>query len=98
MTRRPASSGVDRTPEPAVGPLLRQYNVILHRAVDKALLFVVRAVREVTHFAEAEAMTRMWDAHHRGRVVVLTTHLERAELFVEQFAERGLSATLEPVR
>ena len=32
-----------------------------------------------------------------GRAVVLVTHLERAELYVEQFAARGLPATIEPV-
>ena len=42
-------------------------------------------------------MARMWDTHHVGRAVVLTTHLERAELYVEQFADRGLEATLEPL-
>ena len=84
------------TSAPPVTHSLRRYNVILHRAADKALLFVVRAVRELTRFAEAEAMARMWDAHHAGRAVLLATHLERAELFVEQFADRGLSATLEP--
>lgn len=96
MFDRPVSPWFDDEPV-TVGPLLRQYNVILHRATDKPLLFVVRAVRELTHFAEAEAMARMWDTHHAGRAVVLATHLERAELYVEQFADRGLEATLELV-
>ena len=34
----------------------------------------------------------MWEAYHLGRSVVVATHLERAELYVEQFAERGLPA------
>ena len=38
----------------------------------------------------------MWDAHYNGRTLVLVTHLERAELYVEQFGERGLAASLEP--
>lgn len=80
-----------------VGPLLRQYQLILHRAADKPLLFVAQTVRKLTRFAEEEAMARMWDAHHAGRAVVLTTHLERAELYVEQFAAAGLVATLESV-
>ena len=89
------SAWSDGEPE-TVGPPLRQYHLILHRASDKSLLSVVRAVRELTHFAEAEAMARMWDAHHAGRAVVLATHLERAELYVEQFAAHGLVVTLEP--
>ena len=96
MFDSPVSPWFDDEPV-TVGPPLRQYNVILHRATGKPLLFVVGAVRELTHFAEAEAMARMWDTHHVGRAVVLTTHLERAELYVEQFADRGLEATLEPL-
>lgn len=73
-----------------------RYKVVLHRAADKGLMFVVAVVRELTRFAEAEAMTRMWESHHHGRALVLVTHLERAELFVEQFADRGLTASIEP--
>jgi ATP-dependent Clp protease adapter protein ClpS len=75
---------------------LAPYNVILHRDVEKSLLFVARVVMELTRFCREEAMNRMWEAYHIGRTVVLATHLERAELFVEQFAERGLAASVEP--
>jgi ATP-dependent Clp protease adapter protein ClpS len=51
---------------------------------------------ELTHFGEAEATYRMWDAHYNGQTLVLVTHLERAELYVEQFGERGLAASIEP--
>jgi ATP-dependent Clp protease adaptor protein ClpS len=71
--------------------------VVLLKPENVPLSAVVRAVRELTRLAEAEATFRMWDAHYAGRAVVIETHLERAELFVEQFADRGLLATLEPV-
>jgi ATP-dependent Clp protease adaptor protein ClpS len=91
--RRPLSVGLLAP----LGPFSpHRYKVILHRAADKGLLFVVQAVRDLTRFAEAEAMHRMWDAQHTGRSLVVVTHLERAELFVEQFADRGLAATIEP--
>ena len=77
-------------------PPARSYKVILHHAEHFGLLAVVRALRELTRFGEAEAMARMWEAYHHGRAAVLVTHLERAELYVEQFADRGLTATLEP--
>jgi ATP-dependent Clp protease adapter protein ClpS len=70
--------------------------VVLLRDADKSLLFVARAVMELTRLCREEAMTRMWEAYHLGRSVVVATHLERAELFVEQFAERGLRASVEP--
>jgi ATP-dependent Clp protease adaptor protein ClpS len=75
---------------------LTLYNVVLHRDAEKSLLFIVRSVMELTRFCKEEAMTRMWEAYHLGRSVVVATHLERAELFVEQFAERGLQASVEP--
>ena len=86
---------------PAPGPSqparpVPRYRVVLHRAADISLLFVVRVLRELTRFGEAEAMSRMWEAYHRGRALVLVTHLERAELYVEQFAARGLTASIEP--
>ncbi len=74
----------------------RRFKVVLHKTADKELMFVARVVMELTRFGSAEAEYRMWEAHHRGRSLVVVTHLERAELFVEQFADRGLSASIEP--
>ena len=70
--------------------------MVLHKAADKNLMFVARTVMELTRFGSAEAEYRMWEVHHRGRSLVVITHLELAELFVEQFADRGLAATIEP--
>ena len=81
-----------REPQP-----LARYQVILHRAADKGLLFVVHVLRKLTRFGEAEAMTRMWLSHNQGRAEVLETHLELAELYVEQFALHGLVASIERV-
>ena len=69
--------------------------MILHHAEHFGLLSVVRALRELTRFGEAEAMSRMWEAYHHGRAAVLVTHLERAELYVEQLHGYLLLATLE---
>lgn len=60
------------------------------------LMFIVRTVMELTRLCRAEATHKMWEAHHSGRSVLLVTHKERAELFVEQFAGRGLRVTIEP--
>ena len=83
-------------PQPEPPPTLLCYRVVLHRVADQGLIFVVRVLRELTRFGEAEAMVRMWQAYHTGRALVLETHLERAELYVEQFSARGLSTTIEP--
>ena len=81
---------------PRPGPLPR-YKLVLHHDPAADLMFVVRCVMELTRFPRAEATHKMWEAHHRGRSVLLITYLERAELFVEQFAGKGLTVTLEPV-
>jgi ATP-dependent Clp protease adapter protein ClpS len=59
-------------------------------------MFVIRSVMELTRFPRAEATHKMWEAHHQGRSTLLTTWLERAELYVEQFASRGLDTSIEP--
>jgi hypothetical protein len=58
-------------------------------------MFIVRTVMELTRLCRAEATHKMWEAHHCGRSTILTTYLERAELYVEQFASRNLLTTLE---
>jgi ATP-dependent Clp protease adapter protein ClpS len=69
--------------------------VLLQGAIDD-LMFIVRSVMEVTRFPRAEATHKMWESYHCGRSVLLITYLERAELYVEQFASKGLSVTIEP--
>src|SRR5262245_51202170 len=75
---------------------LPRYKLILHRNPALDLMFVVRSVMELTRFPRAEATHKMWEAHHNGRSILLTTWLERAELYVEQFASKGLITSIEP--
>lgn len=84
------------TARPSARPLPR-YKLILLGNPALDLMFVVRSVMELTRFPRAEATHKMWEAHHNGRSVVLTTWLERAELYVEQFATKGMTTTIEPV-
>lgn len=87
-----------RRSAPAVSPgFIRTYHLVMHRSPGVPLHDVVRAVRRVTRFAEAEAMARMWDAHHRGRAVVTTTYLERAEFLADLLSAGGIRVSLEAV-
>jgi ATP-dependent Clp protease adapter protein ClpS len=70
--------------------------VILHSDTNQDLMFVVRTVMELTHLCREEATHKMWEAHHYGQSLLLITYRERAELYVEQFAARGLTVTIEP--
>jgi ATP-dependent Clp protease adapter protein ClpS len=60
-------------------------------------MFVVQTVMELTRLCREEATHKMWEAHHTGTSLLLVTHKERAELYVEQFAGRGLTVTIEPL-
>jgi ATP-dependent Clp protease adaptor protein ClpS len=75
---------------------LPRYKVILHGDPLNDLMFIVRSVMELTRFHRAEATHKMWEAHHLGRSVLLTTYRERAEMYVEQFADKGLRVSIEP--
>lgn len=88
-----------RTPPPASESRqfsLPQYKVILLQDAVNDLPFIVRAVMELTRLCKDEATLKMWEAHHRGRSVLLRTYQERAELFVVLFAEKGLNVAMEP--
>ncbi len=95
MSIRPPSWRKDRS-DLRVCSVFPRFKVVLHRATVKDLMFVARALMDLIRFGSAEAEFRMWEAYHRGHALVLVTHLERAELFVEQFADRGLNASIEP--
>jgi ATP-dependent Clp protease adapter protein ClpS len=70
---------------------------VLLNNTTQDMMFIVRTIMELTRLCRAEATHKMWEAHHCGRSVLLVTHKERAELFAEQFASKGLTTTVEPV-
>ena len=73
-----------------------RYNVVLVADPAQDLMHVVRSVMQLTRFPREVATHKMWEAQRGGRSVLLTTYLERAELYAEQFAARGLTVTVEP--
>jgi ATP-dependent Clp protease adapter protein ClpS len=96
VPRLPGPVRPDKAAQAPTRSVPRYQVVLLHdAAVD--LMVVVRSVMELTRFPRAEATHKMWQAHHCGRSVILVTYLERAELYAEQFAAKGLTVTLEPV-
>jgi ATP-dependent Clp protease adaptor protein ClpS len=100
MSRYPTDGPADpsgQKPQPPRRSELPQFKVILHSGSGREAMFIVNAVMELTHLGGAEATHKMWEAHHSGRSQLITAHRERAELYVEQFAERGLTVTLEAV-
>ena len=70
--------------------------LILHRDGPRDLLAVLRDILLITRLGRAEATQKLWLAHRLGRSVLLAAHRERAELYAQLFAERGLTVSLEP--
>jgi len=75
---------------------LRTCKVVLHRGTAWDLLAVLRIILQLTRLGRAEATQKLWLAHRLGRSVLLAAHPERAELYVQLFAARGLTVALEP--
>ncbi|MCC6682377.1 MAG: ATP-dependent Clp protease adaptor ClpS [Phycisphaeraceae bacterium] len=75
---------------------LPPYRVLLHNDEQNEMLYVVQTIVSLTPLPLRDAAAKMLEAHRRGLSLLLTTHLERAELYVLQFARRNLTVTIEP--
>jgi ATP-dependent Clp protease adaptor protein ClpS len=75
---------------------LPPYKVLLHNDDKNDMEYVVRTICRLTPLNEEEAVQKMLEAHRQGVTLMLTTHRERAELYVDQFASCGLTVTAEP--
>ena len=74
---------------------LPPWKVLLHNDDKNDVLFVVRTIIELTPLKEKDAVIRTQEAHETGVALLLTTHKERAELYMEQFESKGLTVTIE---
>lgn len=86
----------EKAPKPAEPKLLPPWKVILHNDDTNQFEDVVKAVFRLTPLNEQEAQDRTNEAHREGAAMLLVTHQERAELYVEQFASCGLTTSIEP--
>jgi ATP-dependent Clp protease adaptor protein ClpS len=75
---------------------LPPWKVLLHNDDKNEMMFVVFTVVELTPLNEDSARQRTMEAHETGVALLLVTHKERAELYKEQFASKGLTVTIEP--
>jgi ATP-dependent Clp protease adapter protein ClpS len=72
------------------------WNVLLHNDDKNEFGFVIRTIMELTPLEETAAVERTIEAHKTGVALLLTTHKERAELYVDQFQSKSLTVTIEP--
>jgi ATP-dependent Clp protease adapter protein ClpS len=70
--------------------------VLLHNDDVNDRVFVVNTIVSLTPLDESDAVNRMLEAERQGVSLLLTTHQERAELYVQQFGGCNLTVTAEP--
>ena len=85
-----------RLPQQAPPGTLKPWKVILHNDDVNEIDKVVQVICQLTHLKKQEAAARTQEAHKTGAALLLMTHQERAELYVEQFATYKLTVTAEP--
>jgi ATP-dependent Clp protease adaptor protein ClpS len=89
----PAKKPRPKSPPPQMLP---PYKVLLHNDDKNDMVYVVGTIVELTPLQKEEAIQRMLEAHETGVALLLVTHKERAELYRDQFASKGLTVTIEP--
>lgn len=75
---------------------LPMYRVILHNDDVNTVEHVIACITVLTGLNQQDAENRTLEAHRTGCALLLVTHKERAELFVEQFQSASLTVTIEP--
>jgi len=75
--------------------LMPPWKVMLHNDDENVFEDVIKIIQKLTPLNEQEAILRTLEAHTTGVALLLTTHRERAELYVEQFTSCGLTVTAE---
>ena len=75
--------------------MLPPWKVLLHNDDLNVVEDVIKIIRRLTPLSKEEAAARTLEAHKGGLALLLVTHRERAELYVEQFASCGLTVTAE---
>jgi ATP-dependent Clp protease adaptor protein ClpS len=86
------------TPKPATKPEPKQlppYNVILLNDDDHTYDYVIEMLRALFGHSEQRAYQMARTVDHQGRVIVFTTHKERAELKRDQIRGYGLDPRID---
>lgn len=75
---------------------LPPFKVLLHNDDVNTFEHVIASILKLTTLETEQAILRTLEAHETGVALLLVTHLERAELYQEQFATFQITVTIEP--
>lgn len=89
----PTSAPLKSPKRPATLPMWR---VLLHNDDVNIVEDVVKVLRQMTPLSNEDVIARVREAHHTGVALLLVTHQERAELYVDQLTSCRLTVTMEP--
>ena len=90
------SGNADAQPAPVTPQqTMAAWDVVMHRDGDNTIGDTIIALVEVTPLCLKDATERTMQAHRDGQATLVTTHLERAELYRQQLCSRNLHVTLE---
>jgi ATP-dependent Clp protease adaptor protein ClpS len=91
-----SSTAQAKKPQAVKPRQLPPYKVLLHNDDKNTFEHVIATVVKLTPLDEKQAIVRTIEAHESGCALLLVTHQERAELYVEQFQSASLTVTIEP--
>jgi ATP-dependent Clp protease adaptor protein ClpS len=91
-----AEARQEAAPKSPTPEQLPPWKVLLHNDDKNEMLFVIHAIVELTPLSREQAVAKMLEAHDQGVSLLVVTHKERAELYVDQFKSKGLTVTIEP--
>jgi len=74
---------------------LKPWKVLLHNDDKNHAEHVVGAIQEIVKMNRQDAELRMLEAHETGVALLVMTHKERAELYVDQFHSKRLAVSIE---
>ena len=100
----PEQSGASTATAPSKQPAppkrkpkqLPPYKILLHNDPVNTFEHVIKSVVRLTPIPTEEALLKALEAHETGVALLLVTHRERAELYVDQFASLSVTVTMEP--
>jgi ATP-dependent Clp protease adaptor protein ClpS len=90
---KPLTEKLPKQPPPQSLP---RWKVILHNDDVNEMPKVIQVICQLTRLNKEEAVARTIEAHKSGAALLLVTHQERAELYIDQFATYKLTVTAEP--
>jgi len=90
-----SATAVKERPAPARVDQLPPFRVLLHNDDVNDIVYVVETIVDLTPLNIKSATEATFEAHEEGVALLLVTHRERAELYVEQFKSKNLTVTME---